>query len=91
MVIPDAVKKIWFLSDEIITELHSNGMFEIGLSLFSIFIPNNKDVIPTRIEFFRKNYREIHGNQRIPNFPGIFTVFTVIFTGNRGNFYRNSR
>ena len=46
MVIPDAVKKIWFLSDEIITELHSNGMFEIGLSLFSIFIRNNKDVIP---------------------------------------------
>ena len=45
----------------------------------------------TRIEFFRKNYREIHGNQRIPKFPAIFTVFTVIFTGNRGNFYRNSR
>ena len=44
-----------------------------------------------RIEFFRKNYHEIHGNQRIPKFPGMFTVFTVIFTGNHGNFYRNSR
>ena len=45
----------------------------------------------TRIEFFRKNYREIHGNQGIPKFLGIFTVFTVIFTRNHGNFYRNSR
>ena len=45
----------------------------------------------TRIEFFRKNYREIHGNQRIPKFRGIFTFFMVIFTGNHGHFYRNSR
>ena len=44
----------------------------------------------TRIEFFRKNYREIHGNRGIPNFLGIFTVFTVIFTGIHGNFYRDN-
>ena len=36
----------------------------------------------TRIEFFRKNYREIHGNQRIPKFMGIFTVVTVKITVN---------
>ena len=52
--------------------------------------PTSLSVFSTRIEFFRKNYREIHGNQGIPKFLGIFTVFTVIFTGNHGNFYRNS-
>ena len=36
----------------------------------------------TRIEFFRKNYREIHGNQRIPKFMEIFTVVTVKITVN---------
>ena len=39
-------------------------------------------ILYTRIEFFRKNYREIHGNQRIPNFLGIFTVVTVKITVN---------
>ena len=42
----------------------------------------------TRIEFFRKNYREIHGNQRIPNFLGIFTVVTVKIIVNSCKNYR---
>ena len=50
-----------------------------GLSIRSKFTKYSDSTV-TRIEFFRKNYREIHGNQRIPKFPGIFTVFTVIFT-----------
>ena len=67
---------------------------------FPFFVIGSKSVIRmkiiqgrsyfTRIKFFRKNYREIHGNQGIHKFLGIFTVFTVIFTGNHGNFYRNS-
>ena len=45
----------------------------------------------TRIEFFRKNYREIHGNQRIPNFLGIFTVDTVKISVNSCKNYRDFR
>ena len=45
----------------------------------------------TRIEFFGKNYREIHGNQGIPNFLGIFTVVTVKITVNSCKNYRDFR
>ena len=41
--------------------------------------PGAKMKNDTRIEFFRKNYREIHSNQSTTKFLGIFTVFTVIF------------
>ena len=69
-------------------------LFSIRMYVYAIVIASSfrsRSRPYTRIEFFRKNYREIHGNQRIPKFPGIFTVFTVIFTGNHGNFYRNLR
>ena len=47
--------------------------------------------IGARIEFFGKNYREIHGNQRIPNFLGIFTVVTVKITVDFCKNYRDFR
>ena len=78
-----------------------DGFIIVWVSFIIIHLDSNQETylstdyliqkLYTRIEFFRKNYREIHGNQRIPKFPGIFTVFTVIFTGNHDNFYRNSR
>ena len=56
---------------------------------FSFLFNITKSLNYTRIELFRKNYREIHGNQRIPNFLGIFTVVTVKITVNYCKNYRD--